>query len=166
MHCPQCGQQQVSSDIRFCSRCGFALAAVTSLLASGGTTQLEQKVDSPKRRGVKQGAILLFIAMAIAPFSAIMFEEAGAAIIGTLFMAGFMRMLYAAVFQEGRKRQSLSAPPQQQSLYQPAQQQALPPTYEPPTAVPPRVNTAEMVIPPSVTEHTTRLLDKDQESEE
>ena len=163
MHCPQCGQQQASPEIRFCSRCGFPLQGVTSLLASGGTASLVPEKDSPRRRGVKQGAMLLFIAMAITPFSAIMFEEAGAAIIATLFMAAFMRMLYAAIFQEGKK--SIQQPPAQPVLMQPPQQQALPPGYVPPSAVAPRVNTAEILEQPSVTEHTTRLLENERESE-
>jgi hypothetical protein len=164
MHCPQCGQQQVSSDIRFCSRCGFALAGVTSLLASGGTAQLSNETESPRKRGVKQGALLLFIAMAITPICAIALEEAGAAIIATMFMAGFMRILYAAIFQEGKKKSSLPGFQHFQQFSPPPQQHALPPVYEPPSVVPPRVNTAEIVQPPSVTEHTTRLLDNDPES--
>jgi len=32
MHCPKCGQQQVSDEMRFCSRCGFALGIVTELI--------------------------------------------------------------------------------------------------------------------------------------
>ena len=37
MHCPRCGQLQVSSETKFCSRCGFQLAIVSELLQHGGT---------------------------------------------------------------------------------------------------------------------------------
>ena len=36
MFCPQCGQQQVTGVIRFCSRCGFPLDGVIQLLSNGG----------------------------------------------------------------------------------------------------------------------------------
>ena len=36
MHCPRCGQQQVSEAIKFCSRCGFSLGLVSEILAHGG----------------------------------------------------------------------------------------------------------------------------------
>ncbi len=36
MHCPRCGQQQVTEETRFCSRCGFQLGLVAELLAHGG----------------------------------------------------------------------------------------------------------------------------------
>ena len=36
MHCPSCGQQQVSLETKFCSRCGFPLGVVSEVLAHGG----------------------------------------------------------------------------------------------------------------------------------
>jgi ribosomal protein L37E len=33
MYCPKCSQQQVSEEVRFCSRCGFSLSAVRELIA-------------------------------------------------------------------------------------------------------------------------------------
>ena len=32
MYCPNCGQQQVSEEMRFCSRCGLALSGLTEWL--------------------------------------------------------------------------------------------------------------------------------------
>ena len=37
MFCPRCGQQQMSGDLRFCSRCGLPLGIVSEVLANGGT---------------------------------------------------------------------------------------------------------------------------------
>ena len=36
MYCPQCGQQQLSDNLRFCSRCGFPLEVVLQILGTGG----------------------------------------------------------------------------------------------------------------------------------
>ena len=47
MHCPRCGQQQISNETRFCSRCGFQLGVVSELLLHDGylpqLAQLEQQ---------------------------------------------------------------------------------------------------------------------------
>ena len=32
MHCPQCGLQQISGEIRFCRSCGFSLSGVKELV--------------------------------------------------------------------------------------------------------------------------------------
>ena len=63
MFCPQCGQQQLPGVVRFCSRCGFPLDGVMQLLASGGMMPMYRepegpKVESPRRKGVKQGGML------------------------------------------------------------------------------------------------------------
>lgn len=36
MHCPDCGQQQVSTETRFCSRCGLPLLLVSEIVANRG----------------------------------------------------------------------------------------------------------------------------------
>ena len=33
MYCPNCGQQQASNEMRFCSRCGLALSGLADWLA-------------------------------------------------------------------------------------------------------------------------------------
>src|SRR5882724_9638133 len=72
MHCPHCGQQQMSDVIRFCSRCGFPLEGVIKLLANGGVMPLysgEQGPPeaSPRKRGVKQGGMLLLLGVVMVP---------------------------------------------------------------------------------------------------
>ncbi len=59
MYCPQCGQQ-ISDELHFCPRCGFALDGVAKIIAAGGTLpELDENVSSrsPRRRGIEQGAI-------------------------------------------------------------------------------------------------------------
>ena len=43
MFCPQCGHQQVSDDIRFCSRCGLSLGLMTDLLGKDANQLKRQK---------------------------------------------------------------------------------------------------------------------------
>jgi hypothetical protein len=170
MYCPQCGQQQVSDELRFCSRCGFQLNGVTELLATGGLLPgLEKKSDrkprSPRYEGVRQGTLIMFVAMVLVPLADVL-PPYGEVLPVMIIMAGLMRLLYAVIFQEGAAKQKKqdSAP----SAYTPSVLPrrtggavALPPSQSVPVEnyVPRRVETAEMKPPPSVTEHTTKLLD-------
>lgn len=36
MYCPNCGQQQISNETRFCSRCGLQLGLIAEVVANGG----------------------------------------------------------------------------------------------------------------------------------
>ena len=180
MFCPQCGQQQASGIIRFCSRCGFPLDGVIQLLGSGGMVPVYRTPDEPvpisaRRKGVKQGGMLLLSGAVIVPLVAVMasfsnstFLEVLAAFAAIIcFIGGPLRMLYAAVFEEPAPKPVLSyAPPPIGASPRPQfaphpQHQALPPPPARPGAWRPRPNTAELAGPPSVTENTTRLLEKE-----
>src|SRR2546423_6030236 len=179
MFCPRCGQQQATDSMRFCSRCGFSMEGVMHLLAHGGMLPryeppAGEKIISPRRRGVKQGAMLMLLGALIVPLLGILssfapdrigtvFEyfTASAAII--FFLGGPLRMLFAAIFEEGAKSQSYVAGP---SYLPPV---ALPPQARVSALPPPAANTqpwrerpqtAEMMPPSSVTDHTTKLLEK------
>ena len=128
---------------------------------------------SPRRKGVKQGAVLLLSGAVIVPilgiiasFSPSSFPQLLAALAAIIcFVGGPFRMLYAALFEEGAPKRPMMygpppvAPPQ---FAPPRQHTALPP---PPVHTPAswrsRPNTGELADPPSVTENTTRLLDKE-----
>ncbi|NNE98379.1 MAG: hypothetical protein HKN25_05085 [Pyrinomonadaceae bacterium] len=70
-----------------------------------------QKTDSPRRRGVKQGGLMIFGGFILVPLLAILSEGIGlpeelvafAAVF--LFWGGFLRILYALIFQ---RRSSVS----------------------------------------------------------
>jgi hypothetical protein len=180
MFCPQCGQQQTTGAIRFCSRCGFPLDGVIQLLGTGGVLPVyhrsasEEPVPvSARRKGVKQGGLLLLSGAVIVPLLGVMASFSHSAFLEILtafaaiicFIGGPLRMLYAGVFEEGAPRRIGPYQPMQGPMPQfgpPVQQNALPP---PPVRAPgnwrPRPNTAELVTPPSVTENTTRLLEKE-----
>lgn len=113
MYCPSCGQQQISSELRFCSKCGMPLTAVTEVLANGGMLpvivqpQNIVKATSPRKRGLKQGGIMLLLGTFFVPLFGVIIGSTNGPleIIGILalifFLGGLLRMLYAAIFQDG-----------------------------------------------------------------
>lgn len=179
MFCPQCGQQQLSDAARFCSRCGFQLAAVSNLLATGGAApesalEVVPVPDTPRRKGARLGGKLMLSGMFLGPALAIISELIGTpdelAILGMLvFLAGLFRLLYALIFEDGPYRKSL----QRQQTYVPPQQfappraaSALPAPQAIPArgyAPPQRPETADLAYRPSVTEGTTRLLERERD---
>ena len=178
MFCPHCGQQQASDVARFCSRCGFQLGAVSGLLATGGAapeTMMEAvpAPPSPKRKGVQLGGKLMLSGMFLAPALAALSELIGIneeiALVGVIvIMAGFFRLLYAIFFEDGPYRRQLQRQPTyvpQQQFAPPREASALPPAQGVPARgyVPPRADTADLGYRPSVTEGTTRLLEKERD---
>jgi hypothetical protein len=151
------------------------------LLANGGLLPqylpLEgpQKI-SPRKKGVKQGAMIFLLGVLLVPILATftsfapgrlgnMFEFFTVVSALLCFTGGPLRMLFAALFEEGAPTRQFIAP----SSYAPP---AIPPAPAarvsalPPASVNlasqwrPRPQTAEILQPPSVTDHTTRLLEK------
>jgi len=179
MFCPQCGQQQVSDAARFCSRCGFQLAAVAGLLTTNGAApelafEAVPAPPSPKRRGVQLGGKLMLSGLFLAPALAALSEIVGAnpeiGLLGMIvFMAGLFRLLYALLFEDGPYRRQLQRQPayvrQQPQFAPPQAASALPPPQSQPARpyAPPRPDTAELSYRPSVTEGTTRLLERDRD---
>jgi hypothetical protein len=180
MYCPKCSQQQVDDNVRYCSRCGFPLGAVSELLASGGTAPLVHMPSgssklSPRQKGIRQGAMIMLSTMLIVPLVIFllvaMMGLPGELIPLTavlLFMGGLLRILYAVFLQENGASVKQDAtpgyvpPPAPARLSTPARGSALPPAQGTPAAPAWRrpANTSELVSPPSVTENTTRLLDE------
>jgi hypothetical protein len=186
MFCPQCGQRQVSNEVRFCSSCGLPLNNVSELLARGG--QLPPPVPvaggalSPRQKGLRQGAMLMMSTFLIVPLVAIIGvaildlpgEIAGLAAV-ICFMGGLLRIFYALFLEDNSVAASPSVPEHQyvppavlpNYLGTPERGAALPPTQTPHASSyrPPRYDTGELAgrAQPSVTDHTTRLLDKERE---
>ena len=187
MYCPQCGQQQASTEMRFCSRCGFPMSGVVELLASGGLLPTHDGVpaqltgDSPRRMGVRLGLMMMLVGAVLVPILGILgsfpwgrdLMELLLPVTAVIcFAGGLMRILYAVFFEQGAPKTKESIPayaapttPAPPQLKAEARVSALPPQREQPPAsffTPPRrLDIAELVQPPSVTENTTRLLDED-----
>lgn len=184
MFCPNCGQQQVSQEVSYCSRCGLPLKVIAEVLAAGGALPNGALATpsggelSPRQKGVRRGAMLMLSTMLFVPLIAIITSFIGigeeffipiAAII--CFVGGLLRIIYALMFQEKYPPAEPAAPPQYVPPGAPAQMNAaathaaaLPPRRsEPAPSFMPsrRGDTGELVPRPSVTDHTTRLLDKD-----
>ena len=192
MHCPHCGQQQIGDEVKFCSRCGFPLRGVSEVLGLGGNLpQYQQQIampsePSPKKKGVKQGALMLMLATVLVPMLAILNNYlwfppevliALTAAVG--YIGGFLRIIFALVFEEGAPKIVYVPTTQQHQmspLYQPPSPQSIGSTYTGAALPPPQsqpvsswrasTNTSEIMQPPSVTESTTRLLNKEKTPEE
>jgi len=178
MHCPQCGQEQIFGEARFCKSCGFPLDGIRELLATGNISpnldkEGRQPRESQRRKGVRQGVILLFMFMVSMPLYGLIGKRV-LALPPLFLMAGLLRILYAVIFQEGaprKKKQNSSmsyvAPITTDQPGTEGSRSALPPSHSMPVPVfsDRRLDTAEMVSPPSVTERTTKLLDESQDSE-
>jgi hypothetical protein len=179
MYCPQCGQQQVSDVTRYCSKCGFLLDGVATVLATGGAvpTQYVQpgyKQLSPRSKGIRKGALLMLSTLLVVPIVAILsvnlLYDVSHIIIPLAallcFVGGLLRMLYALLMEDtypqvGEKPAAVHSSPAQ--FDRGVRQTALPPAAaNPATGWRSRPNTAEIYQPPSITENTTRLLDKDE----
>jgi hypothetical protein len=180
MFCPRCGQQQTTDALRFCSRCGFPIEGAMMLLANGGMLPQYppahgETTISPRRKGVKQGVLLMLIGVLLVPILGVMsgfapgrlenvfaFFAALSAII--CFVGGPLRMLFAAIFEEGAQPRHLAMPAyyaQPAIPPPPARVPALPPpAANPTTGWRQRPHTAEILQPPSVTDGTTRTLEK------
>lgn len=170
MYCPNCGQQQISDEMRFCSRCGLALSGLAEWLA-GGRLPLKREDDvqpvavSPRRKGIRRAAKLMFFSGVIFPvFLAISLAvEEGVPMFFpfALFFVSLVMMLYARLFSD--KNAPVSIPAAQTSTLGSTSARLLPPanTVSMTPAGRQQVRTNELAQPPSVTEHTTRLLDNE-----
>lgn len=185
MYCPACGKQQAHKDVRYCFSCGFQLGGVTDLLNNNGipSQQLNQQPFaqptpvlppvSPRKKGMKNGAKLMFISAVLTPIffglAVGVADSPGPLVIPfTVFLAGLCWLVYSAIFGEDFTLPQAQKFPQQFGANPPQQFAANPPRTALPGAdnyrvnmAPQRVNTSEMVDPPSVTERTTHLFDKE-----
>jgi hypothetical protein len=149
MFCSQCGQQQASQSVRFCSRCGFKLNTIEAGLA---------------KRLIMMAMYLVITICAIIGWGSITTGPAYmqvrviitiiAAITFYLLFSGDLTHIFKKLFSQNIEQNKRIAPAREEAALPPAQSIAVP------TLGSHRVNTAEMVQPRSVTEQTTILLDK------
>jgi hypothetical protein len=169
MFCPQCGQQS-SDEIRFCPRCGLSLVPHAALLAAGNLTAdargaAQVPVRSRRRVSTRRAAKLMFFSAVLFPVFLLvsLAADAGELMIFpfTVFFIGLVWWAYARLFAED----SAHVTPQKsrKDLKAGGEQSALGASQTAPASLfdRQRANTAEIAPPPSVTEHTTKLLDHD-----
>jgi hypothetical protein len=167
MYCPNCSQL-VPDNTRFCSRCGLSLTDLAAWLAGHGALSLpdkRQKPPSPRRKGMRFGAKMMFwaaVALPVFMVLSIAADSPGPLFLPFLvFLAGLSILLYSRLFAEDVPVNKFQ--PQQPLWFAGQSNNALPPAAETGVITPSRreVRTAEVARPPSVTEHTTKLLDND-----
>lgn len=169
MYCPNCGQQQISDEMRFCSRCGLALTGLAEWLASGRMQRVEQAEitePSPRRKHLRRAAKLMFVSGVLFPvFFTICaaIREGGPMFIPCfLLFVSLVWMLYARLFISNTPAGVNYQAPQTTALGSMSARVSLPPATT--TSIPvgrAQVRTNELAQPPSVTENTTRFFDSE-----
>lgn len=180
MFCPRCGQQQVKQEVRFCSRCGFLMTGMSGVVREGGLPpQIADKSHpdavSPKKRGVKQGALLMLSSLIIVPLMAILVAAIGinpvlvALTAVVTFWGGLLRIVYSLIFESSSptlrnegfvdsvKQHFVPAGHAAPALPKP-QSHPIPESYRPPVG---NWRDSSDLQPSSVTEETTRALGKE-----
>lgn len=180
MYCPNCGQQQISDEMRYCSRCGLALTGLLEWLAGGrlplrAAEEAQVAPGSRRRKNMRRAGKMMFFAGALLPIFLIFSlaaDEPGPLVVPFfLFFIALAWMLYARIFMS--KTEPVKHPGAVQSAMPPSSLQtstfgpapahgSLPPAaVTPPLPNRQQVRTNELAQRPSVTEHTTRLLDNE-----
>ncbi len=158
MFCPKCSQEQISDEMRFCSRCGFQLAGVSELLLNEGSllqTSEERTGIAAylRQKSALPGAKIMFFSICLLPIAV----GIGIAVNGPVpllaavipFFIGLVYMLYNLAFgnqsPESRRQTATKIPLVSM------------PTYVAPLSL---TETDQLVPmpPPSVTDQTTKLL--------
>ncbi|NNE98378.1 MAG: hypothetical protein HKN25_05080 [Pyrinomonadaceae bacterium] len=183
MYCPRCGEQQVSGNLRFCSKCGLPLTVVSEVLSNGGTLpQLEELYSGKKPWLTRKNGIFFSIIWFIlfVPFGASFWgvlgvdELAGVSAVFGVFSALVMFLFSLFFLRSGPTETANMYPIQnQQSLPQnlnvnqaaqgelPAAQGQTAQEYVNPAAGSWKAPDTGDLVPPSVTEGTTKLLKKE-----
>jgi len=170
MHCPNCGQQQVSDEMRFCSRCGISLSGLSEWL-TGGTVAVKVAAEkpvagpSPRRKAMRRAGKLMFFSGVLLPvflvFSLMIDEGAPMIIPFALFFVALAMMLYARLFTDNYQvRPALNDSAGRTTALGGNPTKASLPSPSISTMGNQQVRTNELAQPASVTEHTTRLLDE------
>lgn len=180
VYCPRCGQEQISAETRFCSRCGFVMNGLQEIVLNGGIAQQltpsAPKLPTPRRRGLKQGGAWFLFGIVIVSVLAVLaeilrFSENIVALAAVIFLlGGFVRMVFALIFESGNPSDKTI----EENVYQTAQKfmkkkpaaGELPPQQSIPvdSYAPPRQSNwrdTNDLEPSSVTDKTTKLLQKD-----
>ena len=171
MYCPNCGQQQISEEMRFCSRCGLALTGLAEWLAGGALSV--KRVDNapvsaltPRRKAMRRAAKLMFFSGVLFPiflvFSIAADEGGPMAVPFILFFVSLAWMLYARLFGDNTVPM-INHAAQTTALRSEPARSSLPPatTTNIPASGRQQVRTNELAQPPSVTEHTTKFFNNE-----
>lgn len=174
MFCPKCSWQQISDDIRFCSRCGFQLNVVKALLADDDaslskTSGFIAANRWRRKRDMATGAVLMLLFALHTAWTTedlSLDREYTSLIVKCLVLCVLINIMPVIrdFFSGTASPDDTSSPKILSDLIarfkKSHQNPALPAAYGRPAAgyFPEGINTAELVPPLSVTEETTNLL--------
>jgi hypothetical protein len=173
MFCPKCSQEQISEETSFCSRCGFQLNVVKAIL-SDRQTQSGELIKPGKTLRVRDmtiGAFFMFVLALIGAAITVDMPASHSARIIVLVMVwmGLTLLLNIKPIIQYFLRGDSSTPSAEESSSSKIiskifsrNKKSLPEAPSIPAAdfVSRDAKTAEMVQPPSITEPTTNLLNK------
>ena len=175
MFCPKCSQEQVSDEVRFCSRCGFQLNVVKALLADGAAQAGEsaKKPDGKKLR-MRDVTIGAFLMAVLAVIGAAITMDLPPPHTGRIFVIVVMWIGLAVLLNiqplvgyflrgdSSTERTGEFLPSKIISKLTRRNKKSLPEAHGVPAAdlVFRDAKTAQMAPPPSITEPTTNLLNK------
>lgn len=164
MYCLKCGKEQPAGQNRFCTQCGFAFEEAVRLLtnekqpppsaAASGKNKL-----SDRAKGILQGIIMFPLLFGLFAMLIVIYDnidvgtmDATYSAITLILLMSLVRILYAAFFEEGKKRQQTKS-----------QEPKLPPSLPPPSTLMDdlhtiRKKTGELFQRGSITEHPTQPL--------
>ncbi len=177
MHCPSCGQQQISTETKFCSRCGLPLIVVAEVLMHGGYLPQLAQLNNKKRKILsRQNGLgfsliwFLFFLFIMAPFWGILNVEELAGVSAIIGIFGGLIMTVSSLIFLQKDAVAMApgfyAPNQARDLSGQPIYSALPPQQSVPASVYAAPQTGSWRdtndLVPSVTEGTTKLLEKDE----
>lgn len=183
MYCPRCGQEQVSRNLRFCSNCGLPMGLVAEILANEGALprllELEKKKNIFTRRNGMIFSLFWFIFFvpfmsaicSMFPFGYVLlpffpvfgcFSSLLIFLFSVFFLSSSEDKTQRNYIQKQNASRDLSGQNARQSSLPPQQTQVArdyvsssPGSWKAP-------DTGELAHPGSVTEETTKLLQKDE----
>jgi hypothetical protein len=97
MFCPRCSQQQLPGEVRFCSRCGLQLAAVSQLLNNNGMPFIQPSVPRERLPWIRRNELRTGAKFIFASFFLII----PCAILAGIFDNGFPLLLIPITFMLG-----------------------------------------------------------------
>ena len=182
LFCPRCGQEQLNNDTRFCSRCGFLMDGMAEIVMNGALPpklfdRNDPKAISPRKKGVKQGGMLMLSGVVLVPLLGALsaFLNFDPTIVGIAaiitFLGGFVRIIFGLIFESGvpvvSQEESLLDTVKQNLIEKAKGTKALPPEQSVPASsyIPPeqgKWRDTNDLVGTSVTENTTKLLDEDE----
>lgn len=171
MFCPKCGQPQTSEAVRFCSKCGFELDAVKSLVngeempaATAAPPEIVQGDGLRKKREQTKGAFFMFLfALVVAALTVDMPRSHSSRIFFlTIAWLTFTLIINLGPLVRYFRGKGAASEASQGRVEGGAREAFLPAASgRPLVALGERsLETGEMIKVPSVTERTTSLLGK------